>query len=73
VTEASSCGWEALSGDPLPWLLDEHRPASLPLPSRFCAAVDLSCQWVTLRAVVAMNAYAVAARLPRRFPQPPIR
>lgn len=23
---ACECGWEALRGDPLPWLLDEHRP-----------------------------------------------
>jgi hypothetical protein len=35
------------------------------------APVDASCQWVTLRAVIAINAYAVEARLPRRFPQPP--
>lgn len=73
MTEASSCGWEALSGDPLPWLLDEHRPSSLPIPSRFRAPVGPSCQWVTPRAVVVMNAYAVAASLPRRFPQPPAR
>ena len=26
MTPASGCGWEALTGDPLPWLLDDHRP-----------------------------------------------
>jgi hypothetical protein len=49
------------------------RPASLPMPARHRAPVGTSCQWVTLRAVVAMHAYAVDARLPRRFPQPPVR
>jgi hypothetical protein len=53
------------------WPRRAPRPASLPLPSRFRTAADPSCQWVTLRAVVAMNAYAVDARLPRRFPSPP--
>ena len=53
------------------WPRRAPRSASLPLPPRFSAAVDPSCQWVTLRAVVAMNAYAVGARLPRLFPQPP--
>jgi len=122
VTEESSCGWEALSGDPLPWPLDEHRPnllwrvlvellwaaaragvpferrlaaqvvrlqrlqglggrwprralrpSSLPIPSRSRAPVCGPRQWVTLRAVVAINAYAVDARMPRRLPQPPAR
>ena len=53
------------------WPRRAPRPASLPLPSRFRAAVDPSCQWVTLRAVVAMNAFAVDALLPRLFPSPP--
>ncbi len=26
MTQPAGCGWEALSGDPLPWLLDEQRP-----------------------------------------------
>ena len=55
------------------WPRRAPRPASLPVPSRFRGAVDPSCQWVTLRAVVAINAFAVPARLPRRFPQPPAR
>jgi len=58
-------------GDGGRWPRTAPRPASLPIPSRFHVAVDPCCQWVTLRAVVAVNAYAVPARLPRRFPSPP--
>ena len=53
------------------WPRRAPRPASLPLPSRFRAEADQCCQWVTLRAVVAINAYAVDALLPRLFPSLP--
>jgi hypothetical protein len=60
---------QRLQGDGGRWPRRAPRPASPPIPSWFRAAADPSCQWVTLRAVVAMNAYAVDARLPRLFPQ----
>jgi hypothetical protein len=52
------------------WHRRSPRPASLPIPVESRSRVGAECRWVTLHAVVAINAYAVDARLPRRFPQP---
>jgi hypothetical protein len=46
-------------------------PESLPLATYDRPEVDRPSRWITLRAVVAMNAYAVDAELPRLFPSRP--
>jgi len=53
------------------WHRRRPRPASLPVPPAFRGLPGQQCRWVTLRAVVAMNAYAVDAGLPRLFPKKP--
>ena len=53
------------------WPRLSPRPASLPMPSGTRGRPGRSCRWVTLRAVVAMNSYAVDAGLPRLFPDKP--
>jgi hypothetical protein len=53
------------------WPRRAPRQRSLPIPPSLRSRAGTPCRWVTLRAVVAINAYAVPARLPRRFPQPP--
>ena len=51
------------------WHRRRPRPASLPVPTDTRGLPGQPCRWITLRAVVALNAYAVDAGLPRLFPQ----
>jgi hypothetical protein len=53
------------------WRRRVPRPPSLPISIDSRSRVGAECRWVTLHAVVAINVYAVAARLPRRYPSPP--
>ncbi len=62
---------QRLQGDGGRWPRRSPRPVSLPIPSKARGKRGELCRWITLRAVVAMNAYAVQAELPRLFPQRP--
>jgi len=62
---------QRLQGEGGRWRRLSPRPPSLPIPSDSRSRVGATCRWVTLHAVVAINAYAVAACLPRLYPQPP--
>lgn len=62
---------QRLQGEGGRWRRLSPRPPSLPIPSDSRSRVGAACRWVTLHAVVAINAYAVAAHLPRLFPQSP--
>jgi hypothetical protein len=53
------------------WLLRHAIPASLPVKPGSTEVPGQPSRWITLRAVVAMNAYAVDAALPRLFPEKP--
>jgi hypothetical protein len=53
------------------WPLRLAVPSSLRARPGTVAAVGESSRWITLRAVVALNAYAVPAGLPRMFPEKP--
>jgi hypothetical protein len=46
-------------------------PQSLPVKPDTFETVGEPSRWITLRAVVALNAYAVPAQLPRLFPEKP--
>ena len=62
---------QRLQGEGGRWRRLSPRPPSLPIPSDSRSRVGAACRWVTLHAVVAINAYAVPAGLPRLYPQPP--
>jgi len=53
------------------WPVRHSVPRSLGLKPMSSSAVGEMSRWISLRAVVAMNAYAVAAGLPRLFPEKP--
>jgi hypothetical protein len=53
------------------WPVRRPVPASLPVDDGSRTAAGAPSRWITLRAVVALNAYAVPAGLPRLFPQKP--
>lgn len=54
------------------WPVERPVPSSIPVDQASKVAAGEPSQWITLRAVVVMNAYAVAAGLPRLFPQKPM-
>jgi hypothetical protein len=62
---------QRLQGEGGRWRRRSPRPPSLPISSESRSRVGAPCRWVTLHAVVAINAYAVAAGLPRLYPSPP--
>lgn len=64
---------QSVQGDGGRWRRGVPRPESLPIPGRARGLVGEECRWITLRSTVVMNSYAVAAGLPRMFPQPPHR
>ena len=53
------------------WPRNHPRPVSLPIPAACRGHRGDLCRWLTLRAVVAINAYAVDAGLARFFPEKP--
>jgi hypothetical protein len=53
------------------WHRRQPRAASMPIPAKARGRPGEACRWITLRSTIVMYAYAVAAGLPRLFPQRP--
>jgi hypothetical protein len=53
------------------WARTVEIPRSLPIPDEHRPGIGQPSRWITLRATVALLAYAVAAKLPRMYPPKP--